>query len=100
MGYTPKRKSVHSGGGKGLGLQGTIAFVIETTGWTLDYIKKLILSDFYYVIEGLNIVGEKREQDMKKQGSGSSGKGGKFEVNSLSQLKNMPGVKTIKNRVK
>jgi hypothetical protein len=99
VGYTPKRKSVHSGGGKGLGLQGTIAFVIETTGWTLDYIKKLLLFDFYYVIEGLNIVGEKREQDMKKH-SGSSGKGGKFEVNSLSQLKNMPGVKTIKNRVK
>lgn len=92
MGYAPKRKSVHSG--KELGLQGTIAFVIETTGWTLDYIKSLIVSEFYYVIEGLNMVGERREQDMKKH----SGNRNKLEVNSLSQLQHMPGVKTIRKK--
>ena len=94
MDYIKKRSSGPSSG-KEVSLLEVIGSLISNAGWSINYILDMEVPLFYLTTECLNKYGEKQEQEMKKA-SKSGGK--KFEVNDLGQLRNMPGVKTIKRK--
>jgi len=65
----------------------------STFGWNLKTIKATLVPDLNFIMDGSQRYAERQNKEMKK--TSSSGRG-KFNVDNLSQLMSMPGVKTIK----
>ena len=67
----------------------------STFGWTLNEIKHTSIDDLEYITEGSNLYVGKQNEEYKKA---AKSKGGKVSIDSIGQLKGLPGVKTMKKK--
>lgn len=69
----------------------------STCGWTLEYIYDVSMEEMTYLLEGSQKLGKRQEAEIKKH-TNSSSRPGKVSIGSLDQLRNLPGVKTMRKR--
>lgn len=92
MGSRKKRSNTRS---EGIKLNEICYWLASTFGWEKQEIYSTTIPELNYFMEGGNSFIEKQNKEMKKSSGKSSGK---FQPDSIDQLKNLPGVKVVKKK--